>query len=294
MSLEPALPTALAFARRGHAVFPLHWPVEHNGQTACSCGRLCGKRAAKHPVERYAPNGCLSATTDTGIVKLWFGLRVPEANLGLHCDGLIVIDVDPRDGGDESFKKLEAEHGEMPLTWQSITGSGGQHIFFRCPDGVEVSNVVAKQMTDPPLGVGIDVRTRGGYVVCPPSRHFCGGMYCWSVDHHPAEVKEIAPAPDWLIEKLTKARASTGKGHNPEYWADLAAAKYTEYGDDPLRRIAGKLLRAYSLPPAFVLVLLHAWNAQHCDPPLPEDKVEEMFERICKHQDDREEAEHAS
>src|SRR5438105_1350495 len=75
-----ALATALAFARRGDAVFPVHHPVEHNGQIACSCGRLCGKNAAKHPIARYAPNGLRSATTEAGVVKLWFDLRVPEAN----------------------------------------------------------------------------------------------------------------------------------------------------------------------------------------------------------------------
>ena len=66
--IEPMLPTALAFARHGHAVFPLWWPVTHNGQTVCACGRLCGN-AAKHPIARYAPNGHRSATIDSGIVK---------------------------------------------------------------------------------------------------------------------------------------------------------------------------------------------------------------------------------
>src|SRR5262249_2645448 len=110
---ESVLLTALAFARRGHAVFPVNWPVEHNGQRACSCGRLCGKNAAKHPVARYAPNGVHSATTETGIVKLWWGLRVPEANLGVCTDKLVVVDVDPRHGGNESFQTLEREH-EIP------------------------------------------------------------------------------------------------------------------------------------------------------------------------------------
>src|SRR5262249_57623637 len=92
---ESILGSALAFARHGHAVFPLHWPVEHNGQVACSCGRLCGKNAAKHPIARYAPHGHLSATTDTGIIKLLFGLRVPEANLAVATQTLLVLDIDP-------------------------------------------------------------------------------------------------------------------------------------------------------------------------------------------------------
>src|SRR5215831_14106813 len=179
---ELALPTALAFAKRDLGVFPLHWPVTHNGQMVCSCGRLCGKQAAKHPVARYAPNGHLSATLETGIVKLWFGLRVPEANLGVATEKLVVVDVDPRHGGDESLKKLEAEHGELPPTWRSLTGGGGEHIIFAAPEGVEISSFRAEGMNDPPLGPGIDIRARGGYIVSPPSRHISGGTYCWNVD----------------------------------------------------------------------------------------------------------------
>src|SRR5262249_53985814 len=156
-------------------------------------------------------------------------------------------------------------------TWRALTGGGGEHIIYAAPNGVAIGNVVAEQHKDPPLGLGIDVRARGGYIVAPPSRHISCGVYAWSVDHHPHDVP-LAPAPDWLVTKLTSARSSTGKGHEPEYWAALAAATYSEYGAAPLRRIAGKLLRAHSPPPAFVLVLPHAWNAQHCTPPLPDDK----------------------
>jgi hypothetical protein len=45
---ERSVLTALAFARRFHPVLPLHYPVGTDKLT-CSCGRLCGKNAAKHP-----------------------------------------------------------------------------------------------------------------------------------------------------------------------------------------------------------------------------------------------------
>jgi hypothetical protein len=292
---EAILPNALAWALRGHGVFPLWWPVTHNGQTVCACGRLCDK-PAKHPVARYAPDGCHSATTETGIVKLWWGLRVPEANLGVHCAGLIVVDVDPDDGGDESLKKLEDEHGEMPLTWRSLTGGGGQHIFFTCPDGVAVPNIAAKNEIkwgrEPPLGPGIDVRSKGGYVVAPPSRHINGRSYAWSVDHHPKDVP-LAPSPAWLTERLTARSSNSGKGHDPAQWAARKAEKFTHYRDAEIASIAGKLLRAVSLDPAFVATLVHDWNTCHCDPPLPEDEVQTIFNRICRAERRRLEADNA-
>jgi len=211
--IQSVLLSALAFAQRGHAVFPVNWPLEHRGRMICSCGRdlrglLCGN-PAKHPYGKLAPHGLLSATTETDIIKDWFGSLAPQANLGVTTDRLVVIDVDPRHGGGESFSALEREH-EIPLTWRVLTGGGGEHLLFACPDGVEIANVVAeliKPPLEPPLGRGIDIRARGGYIVAPPSRHISGRWYCWSVDHHPADVT-LAPAPDWLVARLTARRSS--------------------------------------------------------------------------------------
>jgi hypothetical protein len=296
---KPALPHALAWAKHGHGSFPLWWPVTHND---CACGEPCGKQTAKHPVASYdlsnrsvfvAPHGCRSATTNTGILKLWFGVYVPEANLGVSTEKLVVIDSDPRHGGDESLKKLEAEHGELPLTWRALTGGGGEHIIFACPNGAAIASVVAANMQSPPLGPGIDVRARGGYIVAPPSRHISGRAYCWSVDHHPADVP-LAPAPDWLVERLTAHRTTNGgKRHDPAHWAAWAAATHSEYRDAAVARMAGKLLRAVSLDPDYVLILLLDWNARHCDPPLTEHKVQEIFDRICEREAKRWEAENA-
>jgi hypothetical protein len=238
-----ALLHALAFARHGHAVFPINWPVEHNGRLLCSCGgdgrgRPCGKNAAKHPYGKLAPNGLLSATTEIGVIKHWWGYQAPEANLGVVTDRLVVVDVDPRHGGDESFQVLEREH-VIPPTWRALTGGGGEHLLFACPDGVEVSNVVAEQMNTPPLGRGIDIRARGGYIIAPPSRHISGRSYEWSVDHHPQDVP-LAPAPDWLIARLTAAGSAAAAGATPsgsiepipsDAWAQLTRQPVVEYRD---------------------------------------------------------------
>jgi hypothetical protein len=291
---ESVLASALAFVRHGHAVFPLHWPVTHNGQVACSCGRLCGKSAAKHPVARYAPNGVHSATTESGVVKLWFGLRVPEANLAVCTENLVVIDNDPRHGGDESLRKLEAEHGELPLTWRSLTGGGGTHDIFAAPPGVEIGNVVAEQMKDPPLGPGIDIRARGGYIVAPPSRHMSGRQYAWSVDHHPADVP-LAVAPAWLIERLTAGK-TTDSADAPiapissDVWAQLTRQPVIEYRGMAAARIVGHLLR-HNCDYELALGLLHSWNSAWCKPPLGYHELEDIVVRIANREADRIEAE---
>src|SRR5262245_27412542 len=259
----PLLATALAFARHGHAVLPLWWPVKRRDRLVCSCrrGADCGRTAAKHPYGPSAPNGLLDASAEPGQIKSWWQ-RAPEANLGARTDKLVVVDIDPRHNGDESFALLEREHGTMPPTWRVLTGGGGEHIIFTCPDGVKIANVVAENMANPPLGPGIDIRALGGYIVAPPSRHISGRWYRWSVDHHPQDVA-LAVAPGWLIERLVaRSQATIPKGtsaepHPSDFWARLTGQPVTEYSDDAASKIAGHLLRRW-VDPYLVAGLLHA------------------------------------
>ncbi len=181
------LANALAFARRGFPVVPLHWPINVNGRLRCSCrkGVDCGSTAGKHPLGRLVPNGLLDASTDETTVRRWF-TDEPAANLGIRSDKLIVLDIDQRHDGDESLCALEQQHGELPPTWRVLTGGGGEHVIFKCPKGVEVRSSQAHN--NPLLGRGIDVRAQDGYIVAPPSRHISGRAYAFCVDHHPADV----------------------------------------------------------------------------------------------------------
>jgi hypothetical protein len=283
-----ALLTALAFARHGHPVFPVNWPVAHRDGLRCSCGsdsrgRPCGKNAAKHPYGKLAPNGLLSATTESGVVKHWWGYLAPEANLGVVTDKLVVIDVDTRHAGDESLRVLEREHGEMPPTWRALTGGGGEHVLFACPDGVEVNS--SQAATNPVLGPGIDVRARGGYIVAPPSRHISGRVYAWSVDHHPQDVP-LAPAPAWLVERLAaRAGNEPSDATSPEVWQRLAKS-VPEYPDAAAAQIFGHLLRRW-VDPYLAASLLHAWNKAYVTPPIPDDELRRIIDRIARREDQR-------
>jgi hypothetical protein len=176
----------------------------------------------------------------------------------------------------------------MPPTWRASTGGGGEHIFFVCPDGAEAKNVVAKQMDNPPLGIGVDIRTRGGFVVAAPSRHISGNVYAWSVDHHPAETP-LAMAPDWLVARLTTARTIASPRTSPatpveptpsNVWAKLMRKPLTEYQDSAAASIAGHLFR-HNCDYRLVVGLLHAWNSAWCKPPLGYHELERIVGRIA-------------
>jgi hypothetical protein len=280
------LGAALAFAKHGHAVLPVNWPVAHGGELRCSCGgysrgKPC-RTPAKHPYGKLASNGILSATTDTGIIKHWFDYQAPQANLGVVTEKMVVIDIDPRHGGDESFAALEREHGEMPLTWRVLTGGGGEHVMFAAPDGIAITSSNAEQTNNPPLGLGIDIRARGGFIVAPPSRHMSGRRYAWSVDHHPQDVKKLAPAPDWLIARLQARTTASGDAEpNPtDIWERLTQQPISEYRDMAAAKIVGHLFR-HSVDFQLVRGMVHAWNSAWCKPPLAYHELDRIVGRIA-------------
>ena len=68
-----------------------------------------------------------------------------------------MLDVAPRNGGEETLGGHERRHGALPETRIHHTGSGGVHYFFKHP-GFPVHNVKT-------LGKGLDVKGERGFVV---------------------------------------------------------------------------------------------------------------------------------
>jgi len=204
VSLLPNVVFALQYATRGWYVFPLHSidPETKN----CTCKRPDCDRKAKHPRTK---NGVDDATTDEQKIRDWFR-RWPSANIGLSCgpSGLVVVDVDPRNGGDETLCEIESKHGAMPATPIQLTGGGGQHYLFQRPEsgGAKVRGTK--------IPGGIDIKADGGYIVVAPSNHESGRSYFWDGGHHPND-EPIAPCPDWLLAILRKPSSETTSTINP-------------------------------------------------------------------------------
>jgi len=150
----------------------------------------------KEPLGRLVPRGHLDASADLAILARWWR-AAPFANVGIACaaSGLLVVDVDPRNGGDETLALAVRALGALPDTWTVLTPGGGQHYYFRCEPAEHLR----------PLGPGVDLKHHG-YVVAPPSIHPNGGRYRWDLGTHPLETRLAAlPAPWW-------ARVTRGEG----------------------------------------------------------------------------------
>ncbi len=107
----------------------------------------------------------------------------------------MVIDVDPRNGGAETWARLVEEYGpKLEKTTTSLTPSGGQHFIYRDPVGLRCSTGL--------LGRGIDVKAEGGMVVLPPSINL-DGQYRWKDGYGPFETPP-ATLPNELLALLER------------------------------------------------------------------------------------------
>ncbi len=244
-----------------------------DGRFGCDCGSpTCGSNTGKHPHRRYAPRGLLSASTKPNLIGGWWR-AVPEANIGVVTDGLVVLDIDPHKSGAESLAHIEAEHGELPHTWRSITGGGGEHIFFRAPAGSNVRSKVEN------IAPGIDIRANGGYVVAPPSLHRTGRRYAWNVDYHPDETP-LADAPLWLVELASPSNMAAAPAKGNDLWRRIVDGVAEGARNDSIARLSGHLLRRY-VDPHVTLELMLALNAARFQPPLGVEEVRKTVASIA-------------
>jgi hypothetical protein len=260
---------ALAYARRGWHVFPLHHII--NGR--CTCGKAKCRSPGKHPRTRH---GLKDATTEEPTVTAWW-TKTPDANIGVptgKASGFVVLDVDTQHGGEESLRQLEKEYKKLPDTPISLTGGGGQHLLFAYPDppGQDVQNRVA-------LREGLDVRADGGYIVAPPSNHISGRNYEWEVLYHPDTVTP-PPLPDWLLLLIEmRELPSQAEGQDP---LDAAIDTGVEEGqrNDMAARLSGRYF-GRGLSAKEVETLLIGWN-QRNRPPMPIAELVAVITSVAK------------
>jgi len=183
---DETLDFALEYAARGWHIFPIHRAESNGVETVCTCGKENCISPGKHPYEK---GWRTEATTDPAKIRSWWD-SYPLANIGVACgrqSGIVVLDVDPRNGGNRSLDLLQKQ-AKMPRTLTSRTGGGGTHYVFRYPK-------------NPPkgwpknLGNGLDVQADGRYILIPPSGHVSGGEYQWTTPWVLAE-------PDWLLDRI--------------------------------------------------------------------------------------------
>ena len=211
-------------------------------------------------------------------INEWYR-KWPTANVGIvtgSISGLVVLDIDPRHGGEQSLARWEKVYEPLPLTLEARTGGGGRHLYFQHPGGV-IHNRVG-------IAPGIDLRGDGGCVVAPPSMHSSGEAYTWVIGHEPGTLA-LAELPGWL-STLVRSEARS-PGYHPDHWRQVVKTGVAEgVRNNTIASLSGHLL-AHDVDPDVVMELLLCWNRIRCSPPLDDDEVVNTVTSISRrHQSD--------
>jgi putative DNA primase/helicase len=196
---QTMLDAALAYAARGWPVFP------------CSA-------ATKQPLmpKESAPGakdgGHWLASTDEGKIRAWWS-KTPAAMIGVPTGariGAFVVDLDPRDHSSDDMLRGLADWcgGSLPPCAVTRTQSGGLHLWFALPEGVEKLGNRAglfrnvKNVPDAPdvIVEHVDIRGDGGYVIVAPSMMETGKVYSWEVEPD----GDLPQAPQRLLDVVLK------------------------------------------------------------------------------------------
>lgn len=226
---------------------------------------------SKHPLVKWEPYQ--RQPPGEAEIEGWFQ-RWPGAGVAIvtgTVSNLVVLDVDPGHGGEDSLSELEAVNGALPDTVEAISGGGGRHLYFAHP-GAPTRNVVG-------LAPGIDLRADGGVIVAPPSHHPSGRDYRWRDGHAPDDC-ELAALPGWLLRLILRRRGRGG--HTVEHWRGVIADGVDSgQRNNTVASLAGYLLW-HGLDRDVTEDLLLCWNAARCRPPLDEDEVRRVVESIWR------------
>ena len=182
------------YTEAGYRVFPL-WPITPEGN--CACGDPYCEQPGKHP--RISNWTQVPQWSDEQI-EVMVEHQDAGNHFGVVVDGFLVVDVDPRNGGNESYWKLVEDLGGEDLALSSgfvlHTGGDGRHIYFDLPK--DDGGAYVQHLGDYP---GIDFKTNG-FVVGAGSLHASGNRYTAQDDP-----SDITQAPEELLEKIRRPEA---------------------------------------------------------------------------------------
>ncbi len=224
---DNSLPFPISFySEQGWKLFPCYGIKNRS----CECGNPHSgdTGSGKHPLISDWP---FNATSDPNQLLKWFG-KGSNNNVAVVCQdsGFVVIDIDPRNGGDESFLALEGFlQGAIPATVTALTGEytvkgkkvRGRHLYFKADPNARYIKDFSR------LGYkGIDIKANG-YVLLPMSSHSSGVQYEWEDGLSPYDtvIAELSPEMKSVMVKgnLSDRLANNGQSVDFSKFQDVVA-----------------------------------------------------------------------
>jgi hypothetical protein len=241
---------ALAWAARGFRVFPVQ------------------------PGSKVPPKGTFwraEATSDPAKIRAWWAFN-PNYNYGVAGgDGWLIVDVDAGKNGFASLLDVD-----LPETLTVRTPGGGLHMYYRGPDVATSVDRVAP---------GIDIRSKGGYVVGPGSVFDdADGAKGYRGAYTLIDDRPIADAPAGFIlqcgEPKQRDRAQAVSVDDPDdivfaihyLEKDAPPAVEGRGGNLTTFKVAARVMEIGTAPETALALMMEHWNSR-CSPPWDIDEL---------------------
>lgn len=213
-------------------------------------------------------------------VKNWQDTKASESqpfdrgNYGINLrDEDLIVDIDPRNGGDESYIKLLTDLKiDSPTTYTVATGGGGLHLYLRKPPGVQIRKKLSNYK-------GIEFLSKGCYVVGPWSIHpvtrqpyTIGALGLDKIEQAPNELLNVLRTEKKMVVKKSVEHIQEWNRF-VSYLENCIVAIQGDGGDETTYKVAcyGKDL---GLPEDQTLTcMLEHWN-ERCEPPWSPEELQ--------------------
>ena len=236
------------------------------------------------PVLPIVPNGKLPATahgvhdasTDPDQIRKWFEGR-DDLNIGIAAgsrSGLVVFDIDPRNGGDDSYAEWTAKHGALPDGALQLTAGGGQHYLAAHDPSIRSCKLVD----------GVDLLADGRYFLAFPST-IEGRAYRWEVSSDPFDGVAPASIPDAWREAMRPVERKSP--------VTPGAALIQGNRNNGLFSLASAM-RYHGMTAPEILGALVVVNEERCEIPLPASEVKQIVASAMKYEPEHDTAANAA
>lgn len=219
---------------------------------------------SKTPATRHGVN---DATTDVEQIVKWWTAQ-PECNIGIAAgkvSGIVVFDVDPRNGGEAGWERWNSANGLLPEGVMALTAGGGQHYVAAWHQEIRSCK----------LAEGVDLLSDGRYFVVWPST-IESREYVWEASSDPFEGVAPAEIPEQWI---TAYRAMRKEAKANQQGSSLIQGNR----NDGLLALGGAM-RHHGMTEAEIMAALAIANETRCDIPLPASELSQIVRSVCRYE----------
>lgn len=214
-------------------------------------------------------HGVKDATTNAEQIARWWAQN-PDFNIGIAAgerSSIVVFDVDPRNGGDESWSKWQAENGDVPDGAMQLTAGGGEH-------HIAVYNPEIRSCK---LVEGVDLLADGRYFVAHPST-IEGRRYEWEASSDPFD----GVAPFGIPDAWMQAYRAMRKPENKQA-INTGGGLIQGSRNNGLTALGGAM-RRYGMTEAEIMAALSIANETRCDIPLPSSELSQIVRSLARYE----------